>query len=107
MDARELDELLDHLLELSRLTLKPEEREEFRRKFGTLLEFVDAVNRSEIASGVGRAPESGSLSYRDALPLRGDDPWEFEFDENTVHNYTVPRIIDDPRGSPESEGGDV
>ena len=103
MPNPDVNELLDRLLTLSRLTLDQGERAEFARKFESLLEFVDAVNRSDIALGVGRAEGAGSLSYSDAMPLRDDEPRVFDWGADFVHEYAVPRVVG---GETETEGGD-
>jgi Asp-tRNA(Asn)/Glu-tRNA(Gln) amidotransferase C subunit len=104
MPNPDVNELLDKLLTLSRLTLDEGERAEFARKFESLLEFVDAVNRSDIALGVGRAEGAGSLSYSDAMPLRDDAPSIFDWGDGFVHDYSVPRVVGDEVGN---EGGDA
>jgi aspartyl/glutamyl-tRNA(Asn/Gln) amidotransferase C subunit len=93
MSTQNIDELLDKLLTLSRLTLDESEREEFARKFQSLLEFVNKVNESDAAMGVGRAEAAGSLSYFEEMPLRNDTPEDFKWRDDFVHNYIVPIVV--------------
>lgn len=102
MEDAGFDALLDNLLRLSRLTLDGEERAEFARKFKSLLEFVDAVNESDFAAGVGRsAASAGSLSYLDEMPLANDEPREFFFPPGFAHDYRVPLVV----GGEDENGG--
>ena len=103
MDAAEFDLLLGRLLKLSRLTLDDGERGEFARKFKSLLDFVDAVNQSDFAAGVGRSAKSaGSLSYLDEMPLGDDEPAAFEFPPGFAHDYHAPLVVG---GEDETEDG--
>ncbi len=103
MDDAGFDALLDNLLRLSRLTLEDSERAEFARKFKSLLEFVDKVNDSEFAAGVGRsAASAGSLSYLDEMPLASDEPRDFIFPPGFLHDYRVPLVV----GGEDENGGE-
>jgi len=93
MDEAGTDELIEHLLLLSRLKLSDDERAEFTRKFERLLEFVEAVNESEAVADVGRASGAGSLSYMDSMPLGDDEPRRFEWPDGFHHEYIVPIIV--------------
>ncbi len=93
MSTKNADELLDKLLLLARLTLNEGERDEFARKFQSLLEFVDKVNESDAAFGVGRSESAGSLSYFDEMPVREDVPQAFMWGDDFVHNYVVPIVV--------------
>lgn len=93
MSTHNMDELLDKLLSLSRLTLDESERDEFARKFQSLLEFVNKVNESDAAFGVGRSESAGSLSYFDEMPLREDEPVDFAWGDGFIHSYVVPIVV--------------
>jgi Asp-tRNA(Asn)/Glu-tRNA(Gln) amidotransferase C subunit len=84
MDRRSFD----HLCELARLELKPEELVEFERKFKRLLGFVDQVQ--------SYTPESSGppLTLCDRLEPRRDSARGFDWPAGRRHDYKSPAIID-------------
>lgn len=84
MDRRSFD----HLCELARLELQPDELVEFERKFKRLLGFVEQVQNYN--------PESSGppLTLAERLAPRKDAPRDFPWLEGRKHDYRVPTVID-------------
>ena len=88
MDRRSFD----HLCELARLELKPEELVEFERKFKRLLGFVEQVqNYTPTSSGP-------PLTLCEHVNLRRDTTQDFRWPSGRKHDYRVPAIIDFEEG---------
>jgi Asp-tRNA(Asn)/Glu-tRNA(Gln) amidotransferase C subunit len=79
--------LLDQLCALARIELSPEERDDFRAKFESLLGFVEVVQ--SYAGSDDQAP----LAMLDQLEPRRDVAVQFEWPAGTFHYYRVPQVI--------------
>jgi len=64
-----MEDLLDHLCQLARLELSPEERAEFSRKFARLLAFVEQIRELGLQSG-----ELPLQTAKDRLEPAADEP---------------------------------
>jgi Asp-tRNA(Asn)/Glu-tRNA(Gln) amidotransferase C subunit len=84
MDRRSFD----HLCELARLELKPDELVEFERKFKRLLGFVEQVQRFTPSSS------GPPMTLIERLEPRKDASQAFDWPEGKAHDYRVPTVID-------------
>ncbi|MCC7477630.1 hypothetical protein IT575_04145 [bacterium] len=77
-----------HLCALARLDLDQAELEAFEGKFNSMLSFTQKVLAYEPAG------DAEPLTLIDKLELRRDVARDFEWPEQTVHDYQVPTVID-------------
>jgi Asp-tRNA(Asn)/Glu-tRNA(Gln) amidotransferase C subunit len=84
MDRRAFEKLC----ELARLELSADELAEFEHKFRRLLDFVEQLRAYTPRT------EGPPLTLADRVELRRDMPQPFDWPEDFVHDYRVPKIID-------------
>jgi Asp-tRNA(Asn)/Glu-tRNA(Gln) amidotransferase C subunit len=84
MDRRSFE----HLCELARLELGPDELVEFERKFKRLLGFVEQVQNYTPANS------GPPLTLSERVDPRRDAPRDFPWPAGRAHDYRVPAIID-------------
>lgn len=82
-----MSDLIDHLCQLARLNLREGEREEFSRKFASLLHFIDKIK--ELSAESGEAP---LLHSKDSQNTRLDIPISFECRDELSGPYSAGRI---------------
>lgn len=84
-----MHDLLDHLCQLARLRLLEEERDEFSRKFASLLTFIEHIKETAADQ------DSAALHVpKERLSLRDDTPSPFSGMREISGNYAAGHIGD-------------
>jgi aspartyl/glutamyl-tRNA(Asn/Gln) amidotransferase C subunit len=84
-----MSDLLDHLCQLARLNLLDGERDEFSRKFASLLAFVEHIKESS------SVPDSAALHVpKERQSLRSDIPKPFSEIKDISGSYAAGHIGD-------------
>lgn len=84
---RMMSDLLDHLCQLARLNLVESEREEFSRKFASLLDFIERIKALSAES------DSPTLLHsKDCQETRPDIPITYKHQDKLSGPYSAGRI---------------